>query len=652
MATEKQGRRTRSAVSAKQPRRQAVLRKEPRSLALAVGAALLPWTFSHAYADAAVNTLPTGGQYAYGSGSIAQDGASKLQVTQTTDKGTINWNSFSIGSGAWVNFSQPSASSITVNRVLGNNPSEIFGRMTANGQVFLSNPSGVLFAPGASVDVGSLFATTLTISDQDANAGRYTNWSNPGNAGAVVNQGSIITANGYTALAAPQVRNDGVIVAHAGSVTLAAGDQVSLDMIGDGLIKVTVDEAALNASAINTGSIQADGGNVVLTARSANALLDTVVNNSGEIRANSMVVRDGFIELDGGTAGVVSNTGTLQAAGVEAGTSGGTVKVLGDKVGLFDGTHIDASGDAGGGSILVGGNSRGAGPDQNASHTFIGSMATLNADAINSGNGGNVAVWSNDNTQFYGGISARGGLQGGNGGFVEVSGLRGLSYHGMTDTRAPQGTSGTLLLDPTNIYIAANQANATAAGMTGVDVSADAGAGLAPTIFAATGAIGDSLLTTASLTSALATSRVLVTTTNAGAGANGDIFVVDPIAVLPDSFGLTLRADRNISLLSGIDMSAASVNSPDLALVAIGGSISGNGTLAMGTGSLLLRALTGIGLSGSPINTTGTSNLAATSDTAGIFISNSGSGDINLSSVTNTDTAITVSGLTTTTSGN
>src|SRR5574338_441931 len=198
---------TRLASSATAPR------APRRVLAMAVGSALVPWAAAHA--DVAPNTLPTGGQYAYGSGSIAQQGDTKLQVTQTTDKGTINWNSFSIGSSAWVNFTQPSASSITLNRVLGTNPSEIFGRMTANGQVFLSNPSGVLFAPGASVDVGALFATTLPISEQDANAGRYNRWSNPGNSGAVVNQGSIITAHGYTALAGPQVRNDGLIVAHA-----------------------------------------------------------------------------------------------------------------------------------------------------------------------------------------------------------------------------------------------------------------------------------------------------------------------------------------------------------------------------------------------------------------------------------------------------
>src|SRR5207302_4563489 len=143
------------------------------------------------------------------------------------------------------------------------------------------------------------------------------------------------------------------------------------------------------------------------------------------IRANSLVQRNGEIVLDGGSAGVVSNTGTLTASGADAGTTGGTVKVLGDKVGLFNGTRIDASGDAGGGTVLIGGNFHGAGPEQNASQTIVAQDATINADAVTTGNGGNVAVWSNDGTQFFGSVSARGGAQRGDGGFVEVSGEHG-----------------------------------------------------------------------------------------------------------------------------------------------------------------------------------------------------------------------------------
>src|SRR4051812_31819171 len=413
-------------------------------------------------AQTASSTLPTGGQVAAGTATLTYS-PNKLQIDQSSNKAILNWDSFSIGSSAWVNFSQPSASSVALNRVAGTNPSEIFGRLSSNGQVFLTNPNGVLFAPSASVDVGGLFATTLAIADKDFLAGRY-NFYNAGGAGSVINQG-VITATGYASLAGPQVKNDGIIIARAGTVALAAGDRVSLDMIGDGLIKVSVDQAALNASAINSGRIEADGGNVILTARSANALLDTVVNNSGVIRANSLVERNGEIVLDGGSAGVVANSGTLTVAGTQAGTTGGTVKVLGDKVGLFSGSHIDASGDAGGGTVLVGGNFHGAGLEQNASQTIVASNAAIHADAARSGNGGQVAVWSNDTTQFFGTISARGGARSGDGGFVEVSGKHGLTYVGRTDLRAPGGRVGTLLLDPDEITIVSGNAAST----TGVD---------------------------------------------------------------------------------------------------------------------------------------------------------------------------------------
>ncbi|HVJ24270.1 MAG TPA: filamentous hemagglutinin N-terminal domain-containing protein, partial [Burkholderiales bacterium] len=269
MATTKRSRSTKNATrpraaAAHKSRTARTLNTDPRSLVLAVGAALLPWGTAHA--------LPTGENVVAGDVTVARPTSQSMQINQATQKGIVNWNSFSIGASEHVNISQLNSTSVLLNRVVGNNPSEIFGRLTANGQVFLVNPNGVLFAPGASVEVGSLFASTLSISNQDFLAGRY-QFSREGNAGSVVNQGTIITADGYTALVGPQVRNDGIIIARKGTVALAAADRVSLDLIGDGLISINVDQAALNASIINTGRIEADGGSVLLTARSANALL-------------------------------------------------------------------------------------------------------------------------------------------------------------------------------------------------------------------------------------------------------------------------------------------------------------------------------------------------------------------------------------------
>src|SRR5207248_681029 len=136
-----------------------------------------------------------------------------------------------------------------------------------------------------------------------------------------------------------------------------------------------------------------------------NALLDTVVNNSGVIRAHSLIERNGEIILDGASAGVATNSGTLTASGAAAGTSGGTVKVLGQYVGLLNGSSIDASGDAGGGTVLVGGNFHGHGPEANALQTFVDRQARINADATASGNGGHVAIWSDHLTVYRGNVS-------------------------------------------------------------------------------------------------------------------------------------------------------------------------------------------------------------------------------------------------------
>ena len=146
-----------------------------------------------------------------------------------SDKAILNWSSFNVGANAQVNFAQPSASSVVLNRVLSTSASEIQGRITANGQVFLVNPGGVLFGRTAQVDVGGLVASTLGITDANFLASRYL-FANGGGAGAILNHGALSAAQGGTiALLAPEVRNEGVISARMGTAALAAGDQVTLD---------------------------------------------------------------------------------------------------------------------------------------------------------------------------------------------------------------------------------------------------------------------------------------------------------------------------------------------------------------------------------------------------------------------------------------
>jgi filamentous hemagglutinin family protein len=415
------------------------------------------------FAAPPVFALPTGEQVVAGSASVSRDTAqTTMQINQGSSKAIVNWTGFSIKPNETVNIVQPSSSSVLLNRVVPTEispgvwtpppRSELLGAMNANGKVFLVNPTGILVGRTAQFNVGSFVASTLNIRNEDFLNDIY-RFYRDGAAGSVVNEGriNITTPWGYAALIGPQTVNHGVI--KADTVALAAGNGVALDMIGDRLISVRVDEAALGALALNTGTIEANGGSVYLTARSADALLDTVVNNTGIIRATSLIERNGLIVLDGGSAGVVANSGTLDVSGTEAGATGGTVKVLGEYVGLFNGSRIDASGDAGGGSVMVGGNFYGFGPEQNAKETYVASDASINADAVNSGNGGQVAIWSDNGTEFYGSVSARGGAQSGDGGFVEISGKDSLVFAGNVDTSAPKGRAGNLLLDPTDIFI-------------------------------------------------------------------------------------------------------------------------------------------------------------------------------------------------------
>ena len=184
-----------------------------------------------------INALPTNGQVTAGSGSISQSG-NVMNVVQGSDRMAATWNTFNIGSAAKVNFVQPSASSVALNRVTSSDASQIMGQLNANGQVYLINPSGILFGQGAMVNVGGLVASSLNMSDANFMAGNQ-RFEAGGANGAVINQGSIVAADGgYVALLGAQVRNEGSITARLGSVMLGAGEKVTLDFNGDGLINM------------------------------------------------------------------------------------------------------------------------------------------------------------------------------------------------------------------------------------------------------------------------------------------------------------------------------------------------------------------------------------------------------------------------------
>ncbi|MDP9783547.1 YDG domain-containing protein [Pseudomonas fluorescens] len=396
--------------------------------------------------------LPSGGSIVGGSGAISQNG-SHMVIDQHTGKLVTNWNSFDIGADASVTFRQPGAESIALNRVIGGgNASQILGKLNANGQVWLLNPNGVVIGKGAQVNVGGLVASSLKISDQDFLAGKTT-LSGGAGAGAVLNQGTVnAAAGGVVALIGPQVGNSGTIRTPGGSTVLAAGDKVSLDFQGDGLVSVNIERGVLDALVRNDGHISADGGMVALSARSADAALNSVINNTGLIEAKGLVARGGRILLDGDSEGGVTQVaGTLDASSQHG--KGGDIVVTGERIALADAT-LKAGGTSGGGAIKVGGGWQGQDAKvANARQVTVERNVKVNADATVGGDGGTVVFWADGENRFAGDISIRGGSQGGNGGKAEVSGKQKLKYAGTTDARAAKGRTGDLLLDPTNITV-------------------------------------------------------------------------------------------------------------------------------------------------------------------------------------------------------
>lgn len=268
----------------------------------------------------AQEALPTGGEVVAGSATIETNG-STMTVNQSSDRLVTNWQGFSIGADNKVIFNQPNSGSIALNRVIGQDPSQILGSLVANGQVFLVNPNGIVIGKGGSVQSGGFVGSTLDITNADFVSGNY---RFTGTGGAIVNQGEL--KGGVVALIAPRVQNEGTIT---GDTALAAGSDVSLDFNGDGLISVEVNASSLETLVENKGLIQVDGGTVILTARGASDALKGVVNNTGTIEAQSLTSRDGRILLLGDMKyGEVNAGGTLAAPFVE--TSAARVNIADD----------------------------------------------------------------------------------------------------------------------------------------------------------------------------------------------------------------------------------------------------------------------------------------------------------------------------------
>lgn len=481
-----------------------------------------------------------------GSGEVTLDRSpNTLTINQTTDKAILNWRTFNIDATEATHFNQP-RDGIAFNRInAANGASQIYGSLSATGQIILLNPAGIYFGPTARVNVGGLIASTGSMTDASFLSGHYniTNVSD----GVISNRGQIIAKeNGLVALLGNNISNEGLIQANLGKVILASGDTFTLSFSGDDLVSFAVNNSPKSIN--NTGTLSANGGQIIVSAKTVSGVIDNVINMQGIAEAKSVGIQNGEIILDGGTSGIVAVKGKLIASGKNAGEQGGHVQITGHNILIDNTAEIDVSGDAGGGLVEVGGNARGLGLLQHANAIYMAQNAIINADAITSGNGGNIVLWSDYSTRAYGSLYARGGSLSGNGGLIETSSAHFLNVNPLNvSTLAAHGSAGTWLLDPTDLTISNAPDN---------NVS-----GSSP--FQPTG--GSSNLSVATLISALNGGNVTVESNGLPFGAPGelgDLTVADPIT-WSSANGLILSAWHDININASIQNTAVSVTPGD-----------------------------------------------------------------------------------------
>lgn len=507
---------------------------------------------------------PSGGVVTNGSASFNQQG-STLNITNSP--GTIiDWQKFSIESNETTRFVQQSVDSSVLNRVVGQDPSKILGTLQSNGRVFIINPNGILFGQNSIVDVNGLVASSLNMSNSDFLA-QQLNFSGDGSNGSINNQGAITTAEGgFVYLIAPNIENHGVITSPKGEVILAAGHSVQLVSSDNPDLRVSL--TAPEGEALNVGDIITRGGKTSIYA--------SIINQQGKVSADSAVVgENGAIFFKATKRTTLSSTSVTTANGVEGGNvtikttqgltevsgtvsatasngQGGDVLILGEHVGILDDANIDASGTTGGGTVLIGGDNKGANPEiQNAKAAYVGVNTQIHADAINEGDGGKVIVWSDDATRAYGTITAKGGSTSGNGGFIETSGGY-LDVAGINiDVTANNGAGGTWLLDPYDITISSPDTNLTSAGTD-------------PITYTATGT--GSIISSATIVGQLNSDvNVIIDTTGAGAD-QGNITVTSAVNKSSGTTAsLTLKAHNDITVNNTL---GSTVGTLDISLIA------------------------------------------------------------------------------------
>ena len=454
---------------------------------------------------------PEGGNIVGGAGSISRAN-NTTTILQESDLMAIDWLTYDVNVDERVHYIQPTNNSVSLNRIMSNFGSTIHGRIDANGHVILVNPNGVVFGENSVINAGGFIASGLSIDPDNFMNGDFTFSALEGTDGVVINSGLInASTGGSIALIGQQVENQGLISAQLGTVSLVAGREAIVTFDGSGMLGVQVskeilqDEIGVDPAVINSGEITAEDGQILISGSVSEDIFSQAVNADALEAGSSVVVHeDGSFTLGGGAD--VLNTGVISVSGSSGGEIvvlgqnvnssgdiqansetdstagaieihsvdttlissdgrvtadaangvGGDIKILGDLVGVEGQAFVSASGENGGGQVLFGGDITGANPQvRNASIAFVGEGTEIHTDAWGVGDGGNLITFAIDTTGIYGDLFSRGGQLGGNGGFIETSGLYGFEIFSAPNVSAVNGFGGEWLIDPVDINIVA-----------------------------------------------------------------------------------------------------------------------------------------------------------------------------------------------------
>ncbi|MEQ8974985.1 MAG: filamentous hemagglutinin N-terminal domain-containing protein, partial [Coleofasciculus sp. C1-SOL-03] len=551
---------------------------------------------------------PDGNRIDISGGSLSGDGKNLFHSFQQ----------FGLDANQIANFlANPNLNNI-LSSVVGGDASVINGLIQVTGgnpNLYLMNPAGIIFGPSSQLNVpGDFIATTA-----DAIGFGDDNWFNAigGNdyqnlvgtpnqfafdgteAGSIVNAGDLAVSEGKNlTLLAGNVVNTGKLTAPGGSITVAAVPGSNLVKISrpGGLLSLEVEPPRTPDGEV----LPVQPGDLAELLTGSGEEVDTgvEVNESGDVQLADTGVtlpKETGVAIVSGEINV-SNVGTPSPSS----STGGEINVIGNKVGLIA-ANVDASGSHGGGTIRIGGGEKGLEAIPNADVTFISEDSRINADALDEGSGGRTIAWSDQTTRTYGHISARGGENGGNGGFVETSSAGFLDVPFAPDITAPAGDGGTWLIDPFDITI--STADNTIGNISGT----------APD-FKFTAAANGSVLNINTLLAGLSMGNVTVDTGAGGMPDDGNITLATNLDFNTRGVKtLTLIAAKNIVINGRIfDSDTTATPGDGLSLVFdAGGAVELNQSISTGGFDLTITANGAITQTAGTLNIGGRTRLAA-----------------------------------------